>query len=128
MKKIVTVLGIFFCGVILFFSIFGEKLYYSTKPAVEIDRPMRVNDMVLLPETAIFHEPDGDFIFTVESEEGFSTEILTVTKVRLSRCEPDESALLGEGYVSVEAEGYYSAPTVVRSSAPLKDGQRVAEG
>ena len=49
MKKAVPVLSILFCAIILFFSFFGEKLYYSTKPQVELDRPLRVNDMVLLP-------------------------------------------------------------------------------
>lgn len=128
MKKAITAISIIFCVIIIFFSFFGEKLYYSTKPKVELDRPLRINDLILLPESAIFSEADGDYIFTVESEEGFSTEILTVTKVRLTRCEPDESSYFGDGYVMVEAENYSNAPTVVYSSKPLKDGQRVTEG
>lgn len=127
MKKAVTVLSIIFCGIILFFSVMGERLYYSTKPKVEIDRPIRINEMILLPETAVFHEPDGDYIFAVDSEQGFSTEILTVTKIRLSRCEPDETGYFGEGYVIVESEEYSNAPTVVWASEELKDGQRVTE-
>ncbi len=127
MKKAVPVLSILFCAIILFFSFFGEKLYYSTKPQVELDRPLRVNDMVLLPGGAVFHEADGDCIYTVEGEQGFSTEILTVTKVRLTRCEPDETGYFGDGYVLVEAEGYSSAPTVIWASEALKDGQRVVE-
>ena len=127
MKKAVTAASVIFCAMIIFFTFFGEKLYYSTKPKVELERPLRMNDMILLPESAIFSEPDGDYIFTVESEKGFSAEILTVTKLRLIRCEPDESGYFGDGYVAVEAEGYSSAPTVVYSSKPLKDGQRVIE-
>ena len=127
MKKAVTAASVIFCAMIIFFTFFGEKLYYSTKPKVELERPLRMNDMILLPESAIFSEPDGNYIFTVESEEGFSAEILTVTKLRLTRCEPDESGYFGDGYVTVEAEGYSSAPTVVYSSKPLKDGQRVIE-
>ena len=128
MKKAITAISIIFCVIIIFFSFFGEKLYYSTKPKVELDRPLRINDLILLPESAIFSEADGDYIFTVESEEGFSTEILTVTKVRLTRCEPDETGYFGDGYVMVEAEDYSNAPTVIRASKPLKDGQRVTEG
>lgn len=127
MKKAVTVLSIIFCAIIVFFSIFGERLYYSTKPTVEIDRPVRINDMILLPKAAVFHEPDGDYIFTVKSEQGFSTEILTVTKIRLNSCKPDETGYFGEGYVAVEADGYQNAPTVIWASKELKDGQRVVE-
>ena len=39
MHKIVTVtltaISIAFCAVILFFTFFGERLYYDTKPKVE---------------------------------------------------------------------------------------------
>lgn len=128
MRRIVTIVSLIFCGIIVFFSIMGENLYYSTKPKVEIERPTRVNGMILLPETAVFHEADGDYIFTVESEQGFSTEILTVTKIRLTSCEPDETGYFGDGYVFVEAEGYSNAPTVVWASDELHDGQRVIEG
>ena len=127
MKRIVTIVSLIFCAIILFFSFMGEKLYYSTKPNVEVERPIRVNGMVLLPETAIFHEDNGDYIFTVESEQGFSTEILTVTKVRLTSCQPDDMGYFGEGYVAVEAEGYQSAPTVVWASEGLEDGEKVVE-
>lgn len=127
MKKVVTIVSVIFCAVILFFSFMGEKLYYSTKPRVEIERPIRVNDKVILPETAVFHEADGDYIFTVEGEQGFSAEILTVTKIRLTSCQPDDMGYFGEGYVLVEAEEYHNAPTVVWSSENLRDGQRVTE-
>ena len=127
MKKSVTALSIIFCGIIIFFSLFGERLYYSTKPKVVIDRPLRINDAVLLPEEAVVFEPDGSYIFTVEGSVGFSAEILTVTKVRLTSCEPDETGYLGEGYFAVKAEGYNGAPTVVRTSKKLRDGQRVIE-
>ena len=127
MKKLVTAASVVFCAIIIFFSFFGEKLYYSTKPQVELDRPLRVNDMVLLPEGAVFHEPDGDCIYTVGSEQGFSTEILTVTRIRLIRCEPDETGYFGDGYVLIEAEGYSSEPTVIWASEALEDGQRVVE-
>ncbi len=127
MKKIVTVVSLIFCGIIVFFSVMGEKLYYSTKPEVEVERPMRVNGMVLLPESAVFHQADGDYIFTVESEQGFSTEILTVTKIPLISCKPDETGYFGDEYVSVEAEGYQNAPTVVWASREPKDGEKVVE-
>lgn len=127
MKRIVTIVSLIFCAIILFFSVKGEDLYYSTKPKVEIERPIRVNGSIILPDTAVFHEADGDYIFTVESEQGFSTEILTVTKIRLTSCEPDDMGYFGEGYVLVEAENYQNAPTVIWSSEGLRDGQRVTD-
>lgn len=128
MKKAVTLLALLFCGVIVFFSLMGEKLYYTTKPTVELERPVRVNDMVLLPESAIFHDDDGNYIFTITAETGFSTEILTVTKRPLISCQPDEIGWLGEGYVFVEAEDYRNELTVFKASEPLKDGMKVVEG
>lgn len=128
MKRVVTIVSLLFCGVIVFFSIMGERLYYLTKPTVELDRPIRVNDMALLPETAVLHDDDGDYIFTATAETGFSTEILTVTKIPLTSCLPDEIGYLGEGYVFVEAEGYRNDLTVYKASKELKDGMRVVEG
>ncbi len=127
MRKAVIVFALIFCAIILFFSFMGENLYYSTKPKVEVDRPIWVNGSIILPETAVFHEDDGDYIFTVESEQGFSAELLTVTKIPLISCVPDEMGFFGEGYVLVEAEGYQNAPTVVWASEELKDGERVVE-
>ncbi len=127
MKIIVTVISLIFCAIILFFSFMGENLYYSTKPEVEIERPMRVNGLVLLPETAVFHGEDGDYIFTVESMQGFSTEIMTVTKIPLISCVPDETGYFGDEYVAVEADGYQNTPTVVWASEEPTDGGRVVE-
>ncbi len=128
MKRVVTVLAAFFCGIIVFFTFFGEKLFYSTKPHVEIARPQRINDLIILPETAVFHDADGDYIFTITAEEGFSAQLLTATKVRLTRCVPDETGYFGVGYVSVAAEGYSGALTVVRANSEPRDGERVVEG
>lgn len=127
MRRAVTVVSLIFCAIILFFSFMGEKLYYSTKPEVEVERPIRVNGCIILPDTAVFHEADGDYIFTVGSVQGFSVEILTVTKIRLTSCKPDDMGYFGEGYVLVEAEEYQNAPTVVWASEGLKDGERVVE-
>lgn len=128
MRRAVTILSIFFCAVIVFFSIFGERLYYLTKTSVEIDRPVMIDGALILPESAVFREDGGDYIFTVAREQGFSAEILTVTKHRLLTCVPDPTGYFGGGYVSVSAEDYSNELTVVRSQRPLRDGERVKEG
>ena len=106
----------------------GERLFYSTKPTVEIDRPIRIGDRVFLPKTAVFKEEDGEYIYTVTVRQGFSAELLTVTRVRLLSSMEDDTGYLGEDYMIVEAEGYTNSPTVISSSRPLKDRDMVVEG
>lgn len=128
MKKLVSVLSILFLAAIVFFTLMGERLFYSTKPTVEIDRPIRIGDRVFLPKTAVFKEEDGEYIYTVTVRQGFSAELLTVTRVRLLSSMEDDTGYLGEDYMIVEAEGYKNSPTVISSSRPLKDGDMVVEG
>lgn len=128
MKKLVSVLSILFLAAIVFFTLMGERLFYSTKPTVEIDRPIRIGDRVFLPKTAVFKEEDGEYIYTVTVRQGFSAELLSVTRVRLLSSMEDDTGYLGEDYMIVEAEGYTNSPTVISSSRPLKDGDMVVEG
>ena len=127
MKKVVLCLMAFFCLTILFFTFFGERLYYSTKAEVECERmTMDFNGMMYLPESAVFEEEDGAYVYTLDSENGFSTEILTVTRHKLIEYAPDETGYF-DGYVAIVPEEDVRGAFVVYSSKPLYDGARVVD-
>lgn len=126
MKKVVLGLSIAFCLVIVFFTFFGESLYYSTNPEVELDYSFRVNEDMYLPKGAVFEEADGAYIYTVESQPGFSAEILTVVRHKLVSYSPDGTGYF-DGYVIVVPEERINGQFVVSSTEPLSDGMRVVE-
>ena len=127
MKKIVLFLSVVFCLTIIFFTFFGESLYYSTKPEVELERAtMWFNDGLYLPESAVFEETDGAYVYTVDSENGFSTEILTVTRHKLIEYLFDDTGYF-DGYVKIVPEEDVRGTFVVSSTKPLCDGARVVD-
>ncbi len=126
MKKVVLGLMIAFSLVIIFFTFFGESLYYSTKPEVEVDRAFRMNEDMYLPASAVFLEDDGAYVYTVESQIGFSTEILTVTRRKLVSYEPDDSGYFTD-YVKIQLEEYVNGIFVISTDEPLSDGMKVVE-
>ena len=111
---------------IIFFTFFGESIYYSTKPEVELERATQMNDGIYLPESAIFEESDGAYVYTVDSENGFSTEILTVTRHKLIEYYPDDTGYF-EGYFKIVPEEDVRGVFVVSSTKPLYDGARVVD-
>ena len=127
MKIVVLCLTAFFCLTIIFFTFFGERLYYSTKPEVELERmTMDFNGSMYLPESAVFEEADGAYVYTVDSENGFSTEILTVTRHKLIEYYPDETGYF-DGYVAIVPEEDVRGVFVVSSTKPLHNGARVVD-
>lgn len=127
MKKAVLCLMAVFSLMIIFFTFFGENLYYSTKPEVELERmTMDFNGCMYLPESAVFEEADGAYIYTIDSEKGFSTEILTVTRHKLIEYYPDDTGYF-DGYVNVIPEEDVRGVFVISSTKPLRDGARVVE-
>ena len=127
MKKAVVCLMAAFSLIIVFFTFFGESLYYSTKPEVELERmTMDFNGSMYLPESAVFEEADGAYVYTVDGERGFSTEILTVTRHKLKEYYPDETGYF-DGYVRIVPEEDVRGTFVVSSTKPLCDGARVVE-
>lgn len=125
MKKVVLFLTAVFALAIIFFSFFGESLYYSTKPEVELDRAIQMNGLYL-PESTVFEEEDGAYVYTLDSEKGFSTEILTVTRHKLLEYCPDDTGYF-DGYVKIVPEEDVRGVFVVSSTKPLYDGARVVE-
>ena len=115
-----------FCLTIIFFTFFGENLYYSTKPEVEFERATQMNNRIYLPESAVFEESDGAYVYTLDSENGFSTEILTVTRHKLAEYHTDDSGFF-DGYVVIVPEEDIRGVFVVYSTKPLHDGARVVD-
>lgn len=126
MKKVVVCLIVAFSLVIVFFTFFGKSLYYSTKPEVELERATGFGDGLYLPESAVFEEADGAYVYTIDSENGFSTEILTVTRHKLIEYYPDDTGYF-DGYVAIIPEEDVRGVFVVSSTKPLHDGARVVE-
>lgn len=128
MKKVALCLTAAFALTIIFFTFFGERLYYSTKPAVELDRAFGfgMNGDLLLPKSAVFEEADGAYVYTLNREAGFSTEILTVSRHKLTSYQPDESGYF-EDYVAIFPEEDIGGMFVISSTKPLCDGIRVVE-
>ena len=127
MKKVILCLSAVFALTIIFFTFFGESLYYSTKAEVECERmTMDFNGMMYLPESAVFEEADGAYVYTVDSERGFSTEILTVTRHKLIEYRPDETGYF-DGYVVIVPEEDVRGVFVVSSTKPLCDGAKVVD-
>lgn len=126
MKKAVLCLMAVFSLTIIFFTFFGESLYYSTKAEVELDMAFGFGDGLYLPESAVFEESDGAYVYTIDSENGFSTEILTVTRHKLIEYYPDDTGYF-DGYVKIIPEEDLRGVFVVFSSKPLYDGARVVD-
>ena len=126
MKKVVLCLTAVFALTIIFFTFFGESLYYSTKPEVELERATQLDSGIYLPESAVFEEADGAYVYTIDSEDGFSTEILTVTRHKLIEYYPDDMGYF-EGYVRIVPEEDLWGIFVVSSTKPLCDGARVVD-
>lgn len=126
MKKAITVISVVFCGIIVFFSFMGERLYYLSKPKVVIDRPVKVDGELLVPRSAIIHDAGGYCIISVDVEKGFSTDILTARKIRLVSLRPYDNGYFGDDY-AVIAPGYSNGPIVISSSESIRGGQKVVE-
>lgn len=126
MKKAVLFLMVVFALMIIFFTFFGESLYYSTKPEVELEHATQLDSGIYLPESAVFEEADGAYVYTVDGKEGFSTEILSVTRHKLIEYAPDDTGYF-DGYVKVIPEEDVRGVFVVSSTKPLYDGARVVD-
>lgn len=106
MHKIVTVtltaISIAFCAVILFFTFFGERLYYDTKPKVEyVSLSMSVNGNRIVPASAVYEEGGKSYVYAIVPTTGFSARIYTLSKIEITVNEtvedyiyPGENALI----------------------------------
>lgn len=124
MKKALTICVALFSAVIIFFSLFGERIYYATKPHVKEYRVTASTSMdsgetyMLVPKSCV--SEDGK-VYILSSQAGFSLTISTVTE-REVVTEPfdwDKSLLIA---ISGVSHGDVLASNPDRE---LKDGARV---
>jgi hypothetical protein len=120
-KRIQFAVLILFTIVILFFTFFGETLYYATKPHVRITAPTLYTidgeRIVSIPHSAYF---DG-IVYLIEYEASFS---VTLSRVRAVEVEVAEYRTWDNNYIVLS--GLEARDTIVRSvDRELKDGEYV---
>lgn len=124
MKKVLTALTVLFCAVIVFFTLFGEKLYYITSPAVTLTRVSdgiideNGNILLTVPKDCIF---DDNCVYTISAYPGFSMTIYSVSKqeIEASPNPNDASSVL-------VTSGLRQGQIIVKSSDKrLADGRKV---
>jgi hypothetical protein len=85
MVKIQFILATAFLALILVFTFFGEKIYILSRPKVEVASTGGIIDMseiqyVLLPLKSIVSEDGENYVYTLQTNSGFSMNITTVQK------------------------------------------------
>ena len=123
MKKILTASIILFCAVILFFSLFGEKLYYSTKPVITLCRADGIIDgdgniKIVIPKSCVF---EGKYVYGISSYPGFSLTIYSVVRQE-AKTEPNPE---DESTVIVNSGVRQGQILVKSASKKLTDGAQV---
>lgn len=123
MKKVVSIMMILFSAVIVFFSFFGERLYYLTKPDAVIYRVQSIwtdenGDMkLLIPKECV---KESGYVYVVTQTGGFSLTINTVSKKAV-----DITDSRNDGYVIVNKGLSLGDMLVVEVSEELRDGDRI---
>lgn len=122
-KRAVVIVMILFFAIILFFSFYGERFYYLTKPTVTVYRAQNMwineNDgmRLVIPKESVY---DSEYVYVVNQMSGFSLTINTV-----SRKEVDISDAETDNYVIVNKGLNLGDMIVVKSSEELNDGDRI---
>lgn len=124
MKRAATAVFALFWAAMIFFTAFGDRLYYAFKPRVKVDEVISFDGGAYLPKSAVFEEADGDYVYALKSEAGFSRVIYTVIREKIIGYSPDDSGYF-DGWVKIEAEGGLRGVFVISSSKPLFDGAKV---
>ena len=123
MKNTVAVIMILFSAVIVFFSVYGEALYYSTKPDVTVYRVQNVwtdeNGVMkpIIPKECVY---EGVYVYVVTQTSGFSLTINTVSKKEVEIADADT-----DDYIIVDNGLSLGEVIVAKMSEELQDGDRV---
>ena len=87
MKKVyIVLLGLIFLS-LLFFSLFGKELYNIGKPAVVTQRVFTSNaypGFVMAPPEAVRNDDGGNYVYVLNTSQGYSRTIYTVTRVAVT--------------------------------------------
>lgn len=120
MKKVVTIVMALFCAVILFFTFFGETLFYKAKPQVTIAYTYTVmaEDGEYKPLPAECVTSDG-CVYVVNLTSGFSAQIATAEKREIAYWQLDDET------VAVTFGLRNGEKIVVSSDRAFSDGDRV---
>lgn len=123
MKKTVAVMTTLFSAIIIFFSVYGETLYYATKPDVAVYRVQNVwtdeNGVMkpMIPKECLY---ESEYVYIVTQTSGFSLTINTISKKEVYITDADT-----EDYVIVDRGLSYGDMIVLKSSEELRDGDRI---
>lgn len=81
MKRIVTILMLVFCAIILFFTLFGETLFYEAKPQVTTHTTYTImtetGEYKPIPKECLV---GNGYVYVITYTQGFSAEITSVEK------------------------------------------------
>ena len=92
MKRIVTILMLVFCAIILFFTLFGETLFYEAKPQVTTHTTYTImtetGEYKTIPKECLV---DNGYVYVITYTQGFSAEITSVEKREIVFTELDEN-------------------------------------
>jgi len=125
MKKFYVGLLVLSFLCLLGFYVYGDDLYALNKPRVRTVSPSRFvgYDEIMLPHEALYRGTDGDFVFVLESEQGFSRTILTASRVEVQIISEDD----GQGRVTLEPNSRIISVgrVIVLTDQYLEDGMRV---
>lgn len=124
MKKVLLALTVLFCAVIVFFTLFGEKLYYATTPTVTLTRVS--NEMIdengyvflVIPKSCIF---ENKYIYGLSSYPGFSMTLYSVNRQEIEvfpNPNDDSTVLVRSGLKQNQI-------IVIGANKELSDGEHV---
>jgi len=127
MKK--TYIGFLLLGFVLLLGLymFGDSLYALNKPIITTVSPARMmgGENIFLPPEAIHRNLNGDYVFLLNSVQGFSRTVFTVTRVDVDVLDEDD----GQGRVVLaHNQEILSNGRVVITDTHLDDGMRVIFG
>lgn len=111
-----------FCAVILFFTFFGEMLFYEAKPQVTTHSVYSMytpdgNTAPIIPKECLIN---GKFIYVVTYTQGFSAEICSAEMREVVTQEYDDGYLL-----VIEGDLRNGEKVIVTADRPFSDGDKV---
>ncbi len=125
LKKIVLIITLFFCSIIVFFSVMGETIFYEWCPQVSISPNYGVmledgTMQKMIPKTALY---EGKYVYTVETVQGFSADIHTLVRHEVTVMEnPNEYS---DNYIVLTGgENLRNVAGIIENGEP-KEGIRV---
>jgi hypothetical protein len=123
MKKMYVSLLVLILAALAVSTLYGETLYALGKPVVTVRSATgRLNDpLTYVPLEALRRDGDGDYVYALLSEQGYSRRIYTVIRASVVIHTPDTglgTAGLSSGYIILDR-------VVVQTDRELTDGCRV---